>query len=372
MKYALLFSFFFTLSLSDCEMVYGLRFNTTFDRSSISNYCFNVISSIFVSCMSETSGGAISIHCSKSYGVVHECTFVYCQSKVQGACIYFSGNRIETFRNCVLNCTSRFNAMFLSSQLAVSGGEATIVDMLTVFGSSSQTNAVSHKNGDVLITNFNLTKSKASASILAMEINDAEDTDVSYFTFVNNTGNAKSNSIIYIHNDICESTKYVHHGNLIKNTCLNGGYLFSFIDDGAISDCIFKDNSRSVLTAFRYYVTFISCVFDGSEAHTEFLTYQSCQFLTETATMHFTFIECPDKAPDLKLNLVKDKEQNQIISLSTTGYTLVVIGIVALLAIIITILVKAKKNRENVVDDDNIIPIKNEEQNNLSTTPLIQ
>lgn len=372
MKTALFFSLLLALisSTNDCEMIYGSTFNTTLSRTSFTNNCFTVLDSLFVSCMSETSGGAISIHCRSSYGIIHECTFVYCQSKVQGGCIFFSGSNIEAFRCCCLNCTTRYSSMFLSTEINGEGKQNTLCDMITIVSSSSQFDAISSKNGDAYYTNLNLTESKVTSTILAIELTECDEVEICYFNFVNNKGDTKGNSIMYILNDFSETNKQIHHGNVIKNTCKNGGYLFSFVSEVTITDCIFDDNSRSILTAIRYYVTFVNCVFDGAESRTEFQTLKNCQFLTETATWQITMMECDDKVPQLSSNLGNNKKVH-IIKLSTVGYVLVAVGIVSLLAIILFIIIYAKKN-ENVEDNENLESHKNEKEDTLSTTPLIQ
>lgn len=346
-------------------MVYGSTFNTTLTRSSISNYCFTILDSIFLSCMSETSGGAISIHCSNSYGAVHECTFVNCQSKTQGGCIFFSGTSFETFRCCAINCSTRYSSMFLKTEIAGTGPKNTLVDMISILSSTSQFNALSTKNGEATYTNINLTKSRSSASILAIELTEMDNAEVAYFTFQDNKGDYKGNAIFYVLNEISESVKVIHHGNFIKNTCMNGGYLFSFVSEGTISDCIFLDNSRSILTALRYYVTFISCVFDGAETQTEFQTVQNCQFLTETSTWQFTMMDCENK---LKLGF--ESKRNYIIQFKSIGYIASAVGIVCLLATIIFIIAKAKKGGND--EDENKEPHKNENEDTLSAIPLIQ
>ena len=289
--------------------------------------------------MSDSSGGAISIHCRPSYGIVHECTFVRCQTKAQGACIYFSGSTLESFRCCCINCSARYNAMFSSSQHTVQSdiGKHTTIDMLSVFSSTSQTNAVSTQNGDTRITNINLTKSRSTGTILAIEFTDIPHGEISYFTFNDNKGDTRDSSIIYVLDDISETSKIIHHGNFIKNTCANGGYLFNFIALGTVSDCIFKDNARATLFAIRYCVTFISCVFDGAESKTDFQTFKSCQFLTETSTMEFTMMDCDASIFNhQKLNLyLADDKNNFIVHFNAFGYVTIFLGIVVLLSVII-------------------------------------
>lgn len=368
MKTALLFSIFlaFVFSENDCEMIYGSTFNTTLTRSSIANYCFTIVDSIFLSCMSDTSGGAISIHCTGSYGAIHECTFVYCQSKAQGGCVFFSGTNLEAFRCCCINCTSRYSSMFLKTEISNYGPQNTLCDMITILSSTSQFNAISSKNGNAAYTNINMTKSRASSQILAFELTELENVEVAYINLKDNKGDTKNNAIIYVLNELSENNHLIHHGNFIKNTCINGGFLFSFASEGTISDCIFIDNSRSILTAVRYYVTFVSCVFDGAESKTEFQTIKSCQFLTETSTWQFTMMDCNNKVNQLKFELGNQNKKVHIIQLKGVGYVAVVIGIICLLATIIFIIAKSKKGGDNEDVD------KNENEDVLSATPLIK
>lgn len=191
----------------------------------------------------------------------------------------------------MFNCTSRYNAIFCSSQLTAQSYDHknTNIDMLTVTSSSSQTNVILAQNGDSSICNLNLTKSKATGIILAVEFTGIDHGEISYFTFDHNRGDTRDNSIVYV---LDGESCIVHHGNFIDNKCMNSGYLFNFISPGTIENCIFKDNERAVLMAIRYYVTFVECVFDGADTKTEFMTVKSCHFLTETATWKFTMIDC--------------------------------------------------------------------------------
>lgn len=128
----------------------------------------------------------------------------------------------------MFNCTSRYNAIFCSSQLTAQSYDHnnTNIDMLTVTSSSSQTNVILAQNGDSSICNLNLTKSKATGIILAVEFKDIDHGEISYFTFDHNSGDTRDNSIVYV---LDGESCIVHHGNFIDNKCMNGGYLFNFI-----------------------------------------------------------------------------------------------------------------------------------------------
>ena len=364
MNFLLSIFFIFTRS-DDCEIITGQTFNTQFERKPSTDYCFAILNSIFMDIISETSGGAIAIRNGVSTGVIHDCTFIQCQSKAQAACIYFSGLNLETFGCCSVNCTTRYSSMFLSSQLKDTK-QRTVVDMLTIDGSSSQENAISLHNGHALLTNINMTNSLVYGTLLALELTDIESPEVAYTNFVNNKGDVRDNSIIYLLTEFTESTQVFHHGNYIKNTCTNGGYIFNAVALTHISDSVFQNNSRTPLQVIRYYVTFESCVFDGAEIRTDFETITNCQFLTGTSPLEFTLQNCSDISGNLKLS---STNKEYIVKFSSYGYVLMVVGIVALVAIISMIIVKTKQNHHTEEDKKDE---QNTKENQLSTTPLIE
>ncbi|OHT05727.1 hypothetical protein TRFO_05898 [Tritrichomonas foetus] len=323
----------------------------------IENSIINVVDCFFLMINSDVSGGAMRMSGDNIYAIVRDSSFVECISKQQAACIYFSGNRIETFRCCSINCTSRYCATFLSSELSILlRNSRMLCDMTTVYNGYTQIDALQGKNNEVAVTNLNVSKSTASQSVLAVEFINVNKGRLAFFNIEKNTARSDTSCLIYCHQEDYPEQHLIEYGNIVDNKGINGGYIFSFICETTVRNVICNNNLRMIVQAIIYHVTFDSCIFDGAATLTDVVTATNCQFMTETATYDFPYASCNCFADNGFVSLKLSKQNN------VSEKTWIIAGVTLFVTATVVVAIIATKNKQK----------KNEEEEVISTAPLME
>lgn len=257
------------LCVGDCDTYNNQKFIDTLFVTKATDKCVIVTACQFVGIQSEQGGAGINVYSSAKdiTLTVTDTMFASCKSSVNGGGIDFTGTACKLARNCAIDNQAIYNAAWAAIMCEFNSHTSTFeLTDNSVLNSWSDMNGISVSNGNLTMTNTNMTEVEGTRGNMAVSYLGCDAAVTRFMTVVNNTGYAVLSSVLFCASDKMATILYFDYLNIIDNDQPSGGGAMFTTQIGCeFSNVIAIGNERDLIDAIRFKVSFTDCVWDSHQ-----------------------------------------------------------------------------------------------------------